>query len=221
MSRLIERLKKAFSDFSYRHSYMESFLGSWVGAQIKALREARDLTQQQLADLTGMKQSRISEIENVNYGRWSIATLRRLAKTFDVALVVKFVSFGEVLQDIDSFSAHALVKPKFEDDPTFQAGPLSRLAEAAGGSLHLTTAPQGLYARWGTDTPEKPVTGAAINRPSLHRYEAALNIPKEYSLFAPSRPARSPSSLASSRSPKRLPPPHPMNLLNKSEGPDL
>jgi transcriptional regulator with XRE-family HTH domain len=44
---------------------------------------------------------------------------------------------------------------------------MSRLAEAAGGSLHVTVAPKGVYIRWEEDTLEAPATEAAIS-PSLH-----------------------------------------------------
>ncbi|HEX3552321.1 MAG TPA: helix-turn-helix transcriptional regulator [Thermoanaerobaculia bacterium] len=39
---------------------------------------------------------------------------------------------------------------------------MSRLAEAVGGSLHLTIAPKGVYVRWIEDTLEAPVSDAAV-----------------------------------------------------------
>jgi transcriptional regulator with XRE-family HTH domain len=53
---------------------------------------------------------------------------------------------------------------------------MSRLAEAAGGSLHLTIAPKGLYVRWVEDAVEEPATETAT-APALHGREAALNQP--------------------------------------------
>ena len=114
---------------------------------------------------------------------------------------------------------------------------MSRLAEAAGGSLHLTIAPKGLYIRWVEDTFEEPATEAAVG-PLLHSSEAALNLPGEYPMFAPSlestsrllqgpwvkvaaqnvsRPVQPHLPLVPSRSSgqKPLPPSRPMNLLDQ------
>jgi len=113
------RLIGEFRDEEYRNAYVDAFLDSFIAAQIRALREARGLKQTQLANLIGTKQSGVSKLENVNYSRWSIRTLKALAKAFEVALVVKFVSFGEALAEIENFSKNALVKPTFAQDPTF------------------------------------------------------------------------------------------------------
>jgi transcriptional regulator with XRE-family HTH domain len=107
---------------------------------------------------------------------------------------------------------------------------MSRLAEAAGGSLHLTIAPQGLYVRWTEDTINEQTTEAELSSP-FHSSEAASNIPAKSSMFEPlpeatssyhgggrlipgpwsavdqnvPRPRQSPSFPASSRSSKPMP----------------
>lgn len=112
-------LIKEFRDEEYRNAYVEEFLDSALAAQIKALRDARNLTQAQLAKLIGTKQSGVSKYENVNYSKWNISTLKSIAKALEVVLSVKFVSFGEALAEIEGFSKRALIKPTFEQDPTF------------------------------------------------------------------------------------------------------
>lgn len=88
---------------------------------------------------------------------------------------------------------------------------MSRLAEAAGGSLHLTIAPKGLYIRWVEDTLEEPATETAIG-PSLHRCEAALSLPAEHSMFAPlestSRLLQGPWAKATAQNVSRSAQPH-------------
>ncbi len=113
------RLARRFQDREYRSTYVDGFLDSYIAAQIHALREAREFRQDELAKLIGTKQSGISKLENVNYSGWSIRTLRKLAKAFDVALVVKFVAFSEALTEIENFNVRDLVKPTFPQDPTF------------------------------------------------------------------------------------------------------
>lgn len=120
MIRQTKRIRR-FQDKEYRETYVEAFLNSYVAAQIRALRESRKLSQSKLAELIGTKQSGVSKLEDVNYSRWSIRTLKRLAKAFDVVLVVKFVAFGEALSEIANFSASTLVKPRFAEDPVFRS----------------------------------------------------------------------------------------------------
>jgi hypothetical protein len=67
-----------------------------------------------------MRQSRISELENVNYNAWSISTLRRIAKALGVRLFFGFESWDELLPEVSGFNRVSLQKPKFEDDNAFK-----------------------------------------------------------------------------------------------------
>lgn len=122
-------LEEEFKDKEVRDVYCGEFLNSSIATQIKVLREQRSLTQADLAELAGMKQSRIATIEDVNYSSWSINTLRRIAEAFDLALTVQFDSFGYKLFDIVNLSRESLERPSFNDDPVFQeelgAGPIT------------------------------------------------------------------------------------------------
>jgi len=126
-------LLKEFQDEEYRNAYVDAFLDSFIASQICALRKARGLSQAKLANLLGTKQSGVSKLENINYSRWNISTLKSLAKAFEVALSVKFVSFGEALAEVENFSQNALVKPTFAQDPTF--------VNIEAQALSATTAP--------------------------------------------------------------------------------
>jgi len=119
MSKLTDKLRGYFQDKETRHIYVDEFLNEYIGTQIKVLREQRGWSQKKLAYETGMKQSRISVLEDVNYYSWSISTLKRLAKAFDVPLNVSFVTFGDRLRDIETFSRKSLERPAFDDDPVF------------------------------------------------------------------------------------------------------
>lgn len=122
MSQLRDRLVKEFTDQEYRHGYADDFLNTAIAAQIKALRDQRGWTQAQLAERAGMRQSRISAMEDINYTSWSVRTLARLAEAFDVALAVCFKSFTERLADIDRFSPGALAVPSYIDDLFLSVG---------------------------------------------------------------------------------------------------
>ena len=86
------------ADPEYRRAFAEALLNTSIAAQLKANREARGLSQNELGDACEMGQSRISTMENVNYGSWSIKTLKRLAEAFDVPLIVRFGTWDELLQ---------------------------------------------------------------------------------------------------------------------------
>lgn len=111
MQELREELRQDFRDEDYAYAYVEDFLNAEIATQIKVLREQRDCTQQQLAERAGMQQPRLSLLEDVNYGAWSIKTLKKLARALDVTLKVSFESFGSRINDIANFKREALQRP--------------------------------------------------------------------------------------------------------------
>jgi AbrB family looped-hinge helix DNA binding protein len=121
MTEMRERLIDRFRERRYREQYLEGFLNTRIAAQIKMLREARKLSQAGLAKRIGTTQPGISALENVDYTSWSLRTLKKLAKAFDVALIVKFESFSKALDDITGFSAESLAVPSFAKDPIFHS----------------------------------------------------------------------------------------------------
>jgi transcriptional regulator with XRE-family HTH domain len=135
MSTYRDRLIKALQDEDYRHAYDEEFANSRMATQIKVIREQREgMTQAQLAEKAGMKQSRISALENVDYSAWSISTLRRLARALGVRLSFEFESWGELLSEVDRFNREALQRPDFENDRAFEE---NEFAIAASPELGL------------------------------------------------------------------------------------
>ncbi|HET6977214.1 MAG TPA: helix-turn-helix transcriptional regulator [Pyrinomonadaceae bacterium] len=130
MSELTNRLRVEFRDEETRHIYADDFLNTYIASQLKVLREDRNWTQRQLAERAGMRQERISVLEDVNYEAWSVRTLKRLAQAFDLRLSIKFESFGSFLTEFDQFRREILTRPSFEDDPAFS----NEEIEAAAGA---------------------------------------------------------------------------------------
>lgn len=131
MSALVEKplteiLRTEFQDEDYRYAYDEEFSNARMATQIKVLRESKQptLKQVELAERAGMKQSRISELENVNYNSWSVSTLRRLARALGVRFFFGFESWGELLPEIKSFSRDSLERPSFDEDTAFKDEPV-------------------------------------------------------------------------------------------------
>ena len=100
----------------YRHGWVRAQIEIDLPLQIRALRKQRGLTQPQLAELTGMKQSRFSILERPGAASFTLETLRRLAEGFDVALIVRFAPFSELLRLSERFNPDAFNVPSFEEE---------------------------------------------------------------------------------------------------------
>jgi len=125
-----------------------------VPAQLHALRLRRDWTQKQFAQASGMKQPRVSAMEQPGAVNFNLETLIRSAATHGLGLIVKFVPFSEMLRwennfDQDSFNPTHIDKDKAFLSPdaqttstwdqlsTFQLMPVEtvNIGEWSGGGI--------------------------------------------------------------------------------------
>lgn len=116
MNELRSNLAKEFLDKEYAHAYMHANCVSRIAAQIHALRKQRGLSQEQLAELAGVKQERISKIESGSFDSLTMKTLHKLAEAFDTNLLIKFQPFSDGILDIINLSAAALKVASREED---------------------------------------------------------------------------------------------------------
>lgn len=139
---LISQLRQSFSDEDYRNAYAESFLNSYVAAQIKVLREDYPMTQGELAEKIGTQQPGIARLENVNYSAWKVETLRKLARALNVRLKITFEEWGTLPGEIEGFQKENLTRAPFQKDPIFC--PRQAFSESVGSVNDLgKKAPQG------------------------------------------------------------------------------
>ncbi|HZP63584.1 MAG TPA: helix-turn-helix transcriptional regulator [Terriglobales bacterium] len=103
-----------FQDPNYRHSLVESYIREGIAFQLKAMRAA--LTQGDVAEKLGNAklQPIVSRYENPDYGRYSLATLLKLARIFDVALVVRFEPFSKFMRWHRESATESLAVPSFD-----------------------------------------------------------------------------------------------------------
>jgi transcriptional regulator with XRE-family HTH domain len=92
-----ELLWESLKDADYRHGFVEEEINVGLAFQIRSLRNRQNLTQGDLAKKLQVKQPLVSSWENPGYGKYSIKTLKELAKAFDVGLLVKFVPFSSLV----------------------------------------------------------------------------------------------------------------------------
>ncbi len=74
-----EKLISKLKNKEYRDAYIAELITTGIPFQIKALREQRNLTQKQLGDQIKMAQESISRLEDPNYGKLNLKTLKRLS----------------------------------------------------------------------------------------------------------------------------------------------
>jgi HTH-type transcriptional regulator/antitoxin HipB len=101
-------------DKEHRHLLVSATIKRGLAFQIRAMREARGWTQEELAERAGMKQERISLLENPDYGYYTLSTLKRLASVFDVALEAKFVPFSTFFDFLADMTPDDLAVPSYE-----------------------------------------------------------------------------------------------------------
>ena len=114
---LLNLFRKSKKD---RHRFLANNLSANIAAQIFSLRtaEERKWTQAQLAHEAGIAQPRIPVYESPDYGAFSLTTLKKFAYAFDLALIVKFVSFDQLASEIANQSSDSLAVQKFGDEHT-------------------------------------------------------------------------------------------------------
>lgn len=105
-----------FANKQFRDSVVVANIREGIAFQVRTTRKARSLKQADLAKQAGMKQQVISRLESASDSQPSIRTLVRLASALDVALVVKFVPFGQLADELSSLDHEAFAVPSFEEE---------------------------------------------------------------------------------------------------------
>lgn len=118
-----KQLINELTNKEYRDAFVSAHIDNGIPFQIRALRKQKGWTQKKLAEHIGMKQERISALENPNYSKFTLTTLKKLASAFDVALIVRFAPFGELVKWELELSPEALNPLSFDKDPYFKSTP--------------------------------------------------------------------------------------------------
>src|SRR5260370_24240768 len=114
----------------YRHGLVNAQIEIDLPLQIRALRKQLVGTQPDMATLTGMKQPRISAMEKPGGAHFTLETLRRLAEAFDVALIVRFAPFTELLDWSGKFNADTFRVRSFAEEAQAQTAEDEKAATA-------------------------------------------------------------------------------------------
>jgi transcriptional regulator with XRE-family HTH domain len=115
-----EQIGESLRDPEYRHQFVEEEINVGIAFQIRSLRNRQNLTQANLADRLDVKQPLVSSWENPDYGRYSLGTLKDLAKAFDVGLLVRFVPFSKLVDWIVNLPNDAIAPPSFGEEEQYR-----------------------------------------------------------------------------------------------------
>jgi len=117
---VVQRLRRGRAT---RQRFVESNLAKAIAHQLRATRDKLGWSQERLAREVGMNQNAISRLESPEYGKQTLTTLKRLGAAMDVALIVRFVPFSELIywvsgtpRKVHGLTAAALAIPDFESE---------------------------------------------------------------------------------------------------------
>ena len=114
-----QQILRSLENREYRREFAAD-VGTGLAFQVRLLREARGWTQEQLAHQMGKRQETICQWENPNYGRYTLKTLNELAAAFDVALLVRFAPFSELVDWSINLTPERLAPVSFDDELQLQ-----------------------------------------------------------------------------------------------------
>ena len=115
---LISKFKK-LKNKQYRHAYLKEHIRVGIASQIRILRNKSNISQSQLAEIVGTKQSVISRLEDPDYGTVNLNTLLKIAEAFDVSLLVKFASFGKFINESQDISPKSLAVSNYTEESAY------------------------------------------------------------------------------------------------------
>lgn len=107
---------KPLDDKEYRAEFVSAMVSNSVALQIRELRKKSTLSQKKLAKKMGKKQSVISRLEDPEYGAFNVRTLLEMANAFDVALLVKFIPFSELMNRSRHLAPNDLGVPSYTEE---------------------------------------------------------------------------------------------------------
>lgn len=99
MAKLLAKLKSK----KYRDLFVAGQIKTGIPFQLRAMRDRRGWTQEEVGKRAGLPQSAVARLENPDTAHApNIKTLLKLASAFDVALIVRYACFSELVDWTES-----------------------------------------------------------------------------------------------------------------------
>jgi transcriptional regulator with XRE-family HTH domain len=126
---------------AYREEFVAAQARRIIPFQIRAMLKTRGMTQQELANKSGLKQGVVSRAANPAYGKLALNTIIRVAAGFDVAFIGLFVPFSKLTKLYDALSEADLgdVATFDEEDAALQTPTRDDAVSAVEGATNGAT----------------------------------------------------------------------------------
>lgn len=106
----------SLDDKEYADAFVDAEIATTLPFQLRAMRKQRGWKQKDVADRFGNNQKTISDFENPNYAKYTLTSLKKLASVFDVALIVRFAPFSELVDWTTTISEDKMAVPERKKD---------------------------------------------------------------------------------------------------------
>src|SRR5207245_627800 len=111
-----DRIAESLADKEYRDAFVTQHVALGIAFQVRAMRVARGWTQKTLGERIGATaQAAVSRLEKPRTLP-NVGTLLKVASAFDVALIVRFAPFGQLVDHAANIEAHNLEVPSFDEE---------------------------------------------------------------------------------------------------------
>lgn len=114
-----EQIWQSLHDPGFRKQFIDEHIAVGIAFQIRSLRNRQKLTQKELAELLKVRQPLISAWEDPNYGKYSLTTLKDMAKAFDVGLLVRFVPFSTLVDWTVELTSDIIAPPSYGEEEKY------------------------------------------------------------------------------------------------------
>ena len=165
-------------DPEIREHTVESQIKIGIPFQIRAIREKRGWTQEEVAQKLGTTQNTISRLENPRTGKPTIKTLLRLAHAYDVGLLVRFVPFGFYGDVINAMDATHVEIPSYDEELAEEQKQDAAIQETVNAKANNTDT----TFVCSTTVIQHPVSGKVITsgdyRTQMRIFDNVIEIPK-------------------------------------------
>lgn len=111
------KLWKELRSKRFREEFVANEVRRAIPFQIRAIMRKKGISQQELAERSGLTQGVISRAANPAYGKLTLNTIIRIAAGLDVAFIGRFVPFSRLDDEFHSLNERALSDvPSFDDE---------------------------------------------------------------------------------------------------------
>ena len=168
-------------DPEIRAHTIESQIKIGIPFQIRAIREKRGWTQEELAQKIGTTQNTISRLENPRVGKPNIQTLLRLAHAYDVGLLVRFVPFGFYGDVIDAMDSTHVEIPSYDEELAEQQEQEAILQKAGIAEANNAVVNESGNVFIGSTTFSQPISGRVMitsDHYQMRMFDNVVELPK-------------------------------------------